>query len=251
MNLKLFQQECSKKILIVLRDFDSSRNVKSKIEEMILKDIKSIWNDIKKPEKYRDSEPSNFFEFEFITLPHKKYFEEKFDEEVKLLRNRLEAGNPQYLFNHVSSSKNVPADGIKQYIFQLWNDIINEKELNIPSQKEMLSNYRCNEIKDSVLMENDQAIRDIQNLSAKEIIDDFESKCNEIADKIFKGYDKTASNYLDKIYMNVRRQLEANLSQKFYMCFANQAKRMIPLSQKQLRQELERDIKNSNNYIII
>jgi protein SEY1 len=245
MNLKLFQQECSKKILIVLRDFDSSRNVKSKIEEMILKDIKLIWNDIKKPEKYKDSEPSNFFEFEFITLPHKKYFEEKFNDEVKDLRKRLEAGHPQYFFNHVSSEKNVPADGIKQYISQLWDDIINEKELNIPSQKEMLSNYRCNEIKDNVLMENDQAVRDIQNLSAKENVDDFTSKCLAIADKIFKDYDKTASNYLDKIYMNVRKQLEANLSQKFYMCFANQAKRIIPISQKYMRQELQREIKNS------
>jgi hypothetical protein len=251
MNLKLFQQECSKKILIVLRDFDSSRNVKYKIEEMILKDIKLIWNDIKKPEKYKDSEPSNFFEFEFITLPHKKYFEDKFDEEVKELRKRLETDHPQYFFNHVSSTKNVPADGIKQYIFQLWSDIINEKELNIPSQKEMLSNYRCNEIKDNVLIENDQAIRDIQNLSAKENVDDFKSKCNLIAVKIFNEYDKTASNYLDKIYINVRRQLESNLSQKFYMCFANQAKRIIPISQKYMRQELQREIKNSKMFLIL
>ena len=47
MNLKLFHQECAKKILIVLRDFDQKRNVKSRIQEFILQDIINIWNDIK------------------------------------------------------------------------------------------------------------------------------------------------------------------------------------------------------------
>ena len=51
MNLKLFHQECAKKILIVLRDFDQKRNLKSRIQELILQDIRNIWNDIKKPKK--------------------------------------------------------------------------------------------------------------------------------------------------------------------------------------------------------
>jgi hypothetical protein len=131
MNLKLFQQECAKKILIVLRDFDPKRNVKSKIEELILKDIQRLWADIKKPEKYRDSSPENFFKFEFMTLPHKKYCEQEFENEIKEMRKRLYSDNENYLFRHVSLEKNVPADGIKQYVLQLWSNILNEKDLNI------------------------------------------------------------------------------------------------------------------------
>jgi hypothetical protein len=131
MNLKLFQQECAKKLLIVLRDFDPSRNIKSKIEELILKDINNIWNDIVKPERYKDSSPSNFFKFEFITLSHKKYREELFEQEVKEMRQRLLPGGEGYLFDHIKAEKNVPSDGLKQYFNQIWNDIINEKDLNI------------------------------------------------------------------------------------------------------------------------
>jgi hypothetical protein len=131
MNLKLFQQECAKKILIVLRDFDPKRNVKSKIQELILQDIKNIWADIKKPEKYINSNPGDFFEFEFTTLPHKKYCEDQFESEIKDMRKRLDSSDPNYLFNFNSIEKNVPADGIKQYVMQLWNDILNEKDLNI------------------------------------------------------------------------------------------------------------------------
>lgn len=131
MNLKLFQQECAKKILIVLRDFDPKRNIKSKIEELILNDINNLWNDIQKPEKYQDTRPSQFFEFEFITLSHKKYCENEFEEDVKELRKRLDTSNPQYIFSHIAAEKNVPSDGIKQYFHQIWDDILSEKDLNI------------------------------------------------------------------------------------------------------------------------
>ncbi len=245
MNLKLFQQECSKRILIVLRDFDAKRNEKTKFENLILSDIMNIWKEIKKPEKYQDSSPRDFFEFEFIPLPHKKYQPKEFDAETNELRKRLNEDHPQYFFNHVSKEKNVPADGLKHYIAQLWSDIINEKELNIPSQKEMLSNYRCNEIKDSILSEYENSIREIVNLAAKQYVDNYKEVCLDIFNKIMNDYDKPASNYVDKIYKNVRKQLESYLSQKFLMGFSNQAKRIIPISQKFMRQDLQKEIKNS------
>jgi hypothetical protein len=251
MNLKLFQQECAKKILIVLRDFDPKRNIKSKIQELILKDISNIWNDIKKPEKYKDSQPENFFEFEFVTLPHKKYLEEQFESEVKELRKRLFSSSDDYMFKHVSSEKNVPADGIKQFVTQIWNDIVNEKELNIPSQKEMLANYRCNEIKDQVLLENENDLRELNFISAKQNVENFKQKSLEIYNKTVSDYDRVASNYLDTIYMNIRKQMELYLSQKLYVCFANQAKRLIPISQKFMRKDLEKEIKKGKQKNII
>ncbi len=244
MNLKLFQQECSKRILIVLRDFDSKRNQRSKIENLILQDINKIWGEIKKPEKYKDSQPSNFFEFEFITLPHKKYFEAEFDAEIMNLRGKLFMDNKECFFRHVKSEKNIPADGIKHYIQQVWDDIVNEKELNIPSQKEMLSSYRCNEIKDAVLGENDQSIKEIIAKSGKERIEGFKGKCLSVYDVIMKQYDEKAANYVENIYQGIRKQLENNVSQKFYMCFANQAKRLVPISQKFMRQDIEKELKS-------
>jgi hypothetical protein len=246
MNLKLFHQECAKKILIVLRDFDQKRNVKSRIQELILQDIRNIWNDIKKPEKYRDSLPSDFFEFEFIPLPHKKYCEEEFEAEIKELRKRLLADNKNYLFSHVHNEKNAPADGLKQYALQIWNEIINEKDLNIPSQKEMLANYRCNEIKDQVFAEWEPKLKDLTHLSSKQDIVDFKQRALTIYNSILSDYDKTASNYEDNIYINVRKQIDATVSQRLFVCFANQAKRYIPISQKFMRLDLEKEIANSN-----
>ena len=131
MNLKLFQQECAKKILIVLRDFDEVYNDINKIKDLILKDIYNIWAEIKKPETLKDKGPEHFFLFEFFILPHKIYREKEFDQKVDTLKERLDKKHENYLFNHVTNAKNVPADGLSHYCEQIWDTIIKEKDLNI------------------------------------------------------------------------------------------------------------------------
>ena len=76
-------------------------------------------------------------------MPHLIYREKEFREEIANLRKRLNKDDPNYFFKNLSSIKNVPADGLKQYVNQIWTDILNDKDLDIPSQREMLDNYRC------------------------------------------------------------------------------------------------------------
>ena len=113
----------------MLRDFDPKRNARDKIESMILSEIHKIWDEIKKPEKYKDSKPEQFFKFEFITLSHKVYLPDKFNSEVMELRKRLNSSHENYLFDNLNAQKGVPADGLKQYITQLWTDILNENKI--------------------------------------------------------------------------------------------------------------------------
>ena len=48
MNLKLFQQESEKKIVIVLRDFDEDNDNQEQLQEYIIGDIKQIWEEFHK-----------------------------------------------------------------------------------------------------------------------------------------------------------------------------------------------------------
>ena len=251
MNLKLFQQNYSKKILILLRDFDPSRNKKDKIESMILQDIHNIWDEIKIPDKYKGKKPEDFFTFEFITLPNKIYVPDKFDQEVAVLKERLKHDNENYIFSNLNDMKNVPADGLQQYVNQLWNDILNEKELNIPSQREMLANYRCTEIKQNILSKYDKTIKDLNSEAAKKDISNFKERCANINNAMLNDYDEVAKNYDDKIYENIRKQLEESISQKLFACFLNQTKRLIPMIQKFMRLDLANQLKKSesDNYM--
>jgi hypothetical protein len=49
-NLKLFDQSSSKKLLFILRDFDDRGNNGDKIKRALLSDVKKIWQEIYKPD---------------------------------------------------------------------------------------------------------------------------------------------------------------------------------------------------------
>ena len=60
-NLKLFDQKSSKKLLFVLRDFDDRGNNFERIKGILEGDLKKIWAEIYKPDKYANSTPQDFF----------------------------------------------------------------------------------------------------------------------------------------------------------------------------------------------
>ena len=255
MNLKLFEQKTAKKIIIFLRDFDSTRNRKDKIESLILDDIHKIWKEIKIPQKFEGKGPENFFSFEFITLPHLIFKKDDFEKDIINLRKRLEKDDENYFFANLSSIKNVPADGLKQYVNQIWKDILNDKDLNIPSQREMLANYRCTEIKNKILLDHDKEIKDLIKLSNEQNIENIKDICIDIKNKICTEYEKQGSNYDDKVYQNIYKILQEQISQKLHIAFINQTKRLIPLIQKFMREELQKSLNNiddsNDNYMTI
>ena len=255
MNLKLFEQKTAKKIIIFLRDFDPSRNRKDKIESLILEDIHKIWKEIKIPEKFAGKGPDNFFSFEFITLPHLIYKKDDFNKEIEDLRKRLDKNDQNYFFNNLSSIKNVPADGLKQYVNQIWKDILNDKDLNIPSQREMLANYRCTEIKNKILLSHDKEFKDLYKSSLEKNIENIKDTFIDIKNRICTEYEKQACNYEEKVYKNFYNQLIEQISQKLYLCFLNQTKRLIPLIQKFMREELQKKLltidDNNDDYMTI
>jgi len=87
-------------------------------------------------------------------IPHKIYEEERFHEKTKLLKGRFEnldgSGDSVYLPRQ-GEDDNIPIDGLSVFIDQTWEVIRNQKELNLPDQREMVANYRCNEIKDEAI----------------------------------------------------------------------------------------------------
>ena len=235
-NLKLFQQESEKKIIIVLRDFDSNVDDISKLKEGIMSDMIKIWNEIPKPEEFKDQPCSKYFKFEFITLAHKFYQTEKFNKGIEEIKDRLKRGkddkktgaNMNSIFNLVDYDKNVPIDGFYKYCLDIWTNILNNKDLNIPGQKEMLARFKCDEIKMASLSLVDQKINELELESTSKIMDD--------------------KNYLSYIYQDVRNSLEEDLSNKMYSGFSNQLKRLIPKFQKKFRTHFEEELKKNDNF---
>ena len=255
-NLKLFQQESEKKIIIVLRDFDSKVDDLSKLKESIMNDMKKIWEEIPKPATFEDKSCSDYFKFEFLTLAHKFYKEEEFNKGIDIIKKRLKrekddnrtGENADSIFNLVNYDKNVPIDGFYKYCLDIWTSILNNKDLNIPGQKEMLARFKCDEIKLMALNAVEEKINDLELASSTEVLNDFNERVNSILKEVLDNYDPLAKNYLAHIYQDVRNTLQTELGNKLYSSFSNQLKRLIPKYQKEFRNEFEKQLKENENF---
>jgi hypothetical protein len=255
-NLKLFQQESEKKIIIVLRDFDPNVDDISKLKETIMNDMRQIWEEIPKPEAFKNKPCSQYFRFEFLTLAHKFYQEEKFNEDIEEIKRKLRrekddnktGNNPDSIFSLVNYDKNVPIDGFYKYSLDMWTSILNNKDLNIPGQKEMLAKFKCDEIKQMSLDSVEQKINDLDLSSSTQILKDFNDRANSILKEVLDNYDSLAKNYLPHIYQDVRNTLITELANKMYSSFSNQLKRLIPDYQKEFKRDFEKELKQNENF---
>jgi hypothetical protein len=68
----------------------------------------------------------------------------EFNEETAKLHNRLvSAEHENYLFSGFDESKNLPIDAMPQYLSNIWDTIANNKDLNLPNEKILVSTLRC------------------------------------------------------------------------------------------------------------
>jgi hypothetical protein len=95
-------------------------------------------------------------------LPHKQFEEENFYAKAKELKSRFEVSSADSLFLNDAQQKNIPLDGMPHYVEQAWHSIREQKELNLPDQRAMVANFRCNELKDEALAAADPKIKAFQ-----------------------------------------------------------------------------------------
>lgn len=115
----------------------------------------------------------------------------------------------------------------------------------------MLADYRCNEIKNNILSENENRIREFLNLATLNDISNFKDQVTQITNEILNQYTNSANNYLDERYKHYYTELKNYLCERFHIAFVNQTKRMIPISQKFFRTDLEKYLKESNKILKI
>ncbi|GAB68532.1 GTP binding protein, partial [Plasmodium cynomolgi strain B] len=214
-NLELFQQDknCPKTILLfTVRDwfeeFASIDIVKNKIEEEYLN---KIWTEMKKPPDAEKVNINNYFIVEVVGLSHGIIKKEEFLKDVQNLRMKwINHLRPQHY------SRNIPSDGFAHYCNNIWNTIVKQSQLDIPSQKEMLATFRCQEIKNSVISNTSKMIKEKLAASSTQHgninIDEFKSWAEkDIVEKSLDEYFVDASRYTESICLKTSEELLESL----------------------------------------
>lgn len=195
MNIKLFKHDQPKHLLFVLRDFAPDENF-TNLTNVIQKDVLKIWDEIPKPRTLKDIEPHKVFECKFYKLSHFKFNNKQFLEECETMRNLFIGNRSNSLFEHFDYTSNLPVDGLSAYSQHIWSAIKENKDINLPSQKQMVANMRCDQIRQEALEEKGQQLGWVQRVASQQVIQSFYYQIIDIYNQVMQHYDNQASEYL-------------------------------------------------------
>lgn len=133
------------RLLFVFRDHYAVEVGGTSLEQLssiLTDDVRNIWKSISKPDAAKDTPLTDYFDLDFYALPHKVLTPDAFVAAGAELKRKFKDGE---LFRK-EYSRDVAADGFATYAESVWETVRANKELDIPSQKEMLAHVRCEQI---------------------------------------------------------------------------------------------------------
>ena len=165
--------------------------------------MRQIWSEIYKPEQHANSQPGDFFQFEFVMMPHKIFQPDEFTAKAAELRERFSLQAQDGIFNPDSEDSNVPSDGLPVFVDQTWAVIRTQKELNLPGQREMVANFRCNEMKLEALAKVKERVEALEQQCQKQLIENFGASCTEVMTEALELYHDAAKQYNKEVQEKV------------------------------------------------
>ena len=227
-------------LFFVIRDHLGTTPL-ANLRTTLIQDLTKIWSSISKPQGMDNSRIEDYFDFGFAALPHKVLQEEKFVTEVQNLGARFTPGNPtakpglhgeQELSGGLflpEYHRRIPADGFSVYAEGIWDQIVNNKDLDLPTQQELLAQFRCDEISREVLVAFDAVItplEDAQNeatrLGKPEVLSGLGSKCAEAREKCTEAFQSQASRYHKGVYGRKKLELESKVDTRLKTLYQGQ-----------------------------
>ena len=207
-----------------------------------MQDLTRIWSGLNKPPGLEKSKIEDYFDFAFAALPHKILQPERFVSEVAKLGTRFREGHrdprrdplrgdqeyeggvflPEY-------HRRIPADGFSIYAEQVWDQIVNNKDLDLPTQQELMAQFRCDEIAREVLVDFDEAIITFENKQAEgiragtpEVLGGLGAAMRTARMKTVKNFETEASRYHKGVYARKKAELESKIDGRLKVLFQGQ-----------------------------
>ncbi|KJA27867.1 hypothetical protein HYPSUDRAFT_35037 [Hypholoma sublateritium FD-334 SS-4] len=213
-------------LLFVIRDHIGQTPL-ANLQATLTADLGRIWDSLIKPTELKDLPLSHYFDLAFTALPHKILSADKFESEVQNLRKRfVDKTSPDYLFKPVYH-KRIPADGVAFYMEGIWEQVQSNKDLDLPTQQELLAQFRCDEISAVALSEfNEQAKSQKRPVEAGKVVDGLGGMMKAWRQDALTRYDRDASRYHKGVYTRKRADLLTALDTTLTPLFFGQLKNL-------------------------
>ncbi|PWZ03424.1 root hair defective 3 GTP-binding protein [Testicularia cyperi] len=233
-NLSLFQASKARTagtkdktlLLFVIRDHIGVTPVQN-LSTTIMADLTKIWTSLSKPDGMESSQISDFFDFMFTTLPHKLLQPAEFDSAVDQLRHRfVDPKDPNFVFK-TEYHKRIPADGLPHYLASIWDQVMTNKDLDLPTQQELLAQFRCDEIANAAFATFAGSIKDFRrHVEAGSVLDNLGADMALHRTTALTKFDRDAGRYHQEVYKRKRIDLLEKLNASLSPFFLGQLKNL-------------------------
>lgn len=242
-NLQLFlkdKQTTSRSLIyFVIRDFLGTTPLQN-LRNTLMQDLSKIWTSLSKPSGLENSSIDDYFDFAFTALPHKIYAPDKFAQAVSEMSKRFKEGHRDPRRDLLRSEfesgvflpeyhRRIPADGLTHYAEGVWDQIVNNKDLDLPTQQELLAQFRCDEIMREAMLAFDEAISPFEirqnsatSLGQPEILEGLGAAMIAARSKAVKDFETEAGRYHKGVYQRKRTELESKTDSRLKALFAGQ-----------------------------
>ena len=227
-------------LFFVIRDH-LGRTPLVNLRTTLIQDLSRIWSGLNKPPGLEKSKIDDYFDFAFAALPHKILQPDRFVSEVEKLGTRFRDGfrdSRRDAFKSDQDSdgiflpeyhRRIPADGLSIYAQQVWDQIVNNKDLDLPTQQELMAQFRCDEISREVLEGFDETITPFENRQAEGIrsgqlavLGGLGAAMRTARMKTVKAFETEASRYHKGVYTRKKGELENKIDGRLKVLFQGQ-----------------------------
>ncbi|KAF3931187.1 hypothetical protein ABW19_dt0204726 [Dactylella cylindrospora] len=239
-NLQLFQKDKATAhrslLFFVIRDHIGHTPLEN-LKKTLMADLNNIWHNLLKPPGLEKSEISDFFDFTFTTLPHKLLMPDQFKAETQKLKLRFREeiqSNAEPTHDGIIDTTNtgvflptyhrrIPADGLPHYAGNIWRMITENKDLDLPTQQELLAQYRCDEISTVCVELFDEVIVPFElSLNQKVVQANLGPSMKSALDATISKFTEEAGRYHKGVYKRKLEDLEKKLLARLRVLFVAQ-----------------------------
>ncbi|KAF8258375.1 protein SEY1 [Lactarius quietus] len=230
-------------LLFVIRDHIGATPL-ANLQATLTADLQRIWETLSKPAELQDRKLTDYFDLSFTALPHKILAAEKFESDVRTLRGRFtDKSRDDFVFKP-AYHKRIPADGVAFYMEGIWEQVQTNKDLDLPTQQELLAQFRCDEISAGALAEfNEQAKPQKRPIEAGNVAVGLGEMMRNWRSQALSRYDRDASRYHQGVYKRKRADLIATLDSTLLPLFVGQLKNLHKVSLVSFKAEVVAGLK--------
>ena len=254
-------------LFFVIRDHIGQTPLKN-LSDTLVADLTRIWSSLAKPPGLESSKITDFFDFEFTALPHKILQPDKFVSETTNLRGRFREGipaeaRPSSPDHHQQQQqpsqpspdgiflpayhRRIPADGFPMYAENIWNQIVTNKDLDLPSQQELLAQFRCDEIAASCTLGfNDIIVPFEQQAESGKVLHGLGPAMKQALAVAVDGFEEAGGRYHKAVFERKRDELRKALETRLRGLVVGQLAALSKQAVADFTQDVTRALKAAN-----